>query len=302
MEKREQFITKLNNIFGETSKQVIEKISKPKEYFSFRINTLVSKVAPQIDASKGPFKDSYYLKNEDRNLISNDAGEFYIQSFSSMLAVQNLDIKSGDVLLDMCAAPGGKSAYAAALANNEINIVALDNNIARVHSMKDNFSTLGVKNFEIKKMDAARAQSDPSMVSRFDKIICDVPCSNEGLIRLTDNAFEYWNPKHSKHLPMLQKRILASAINCLKPNGVLVYSTCTFSPEENEEVIDWALEKFPEMTLARVESFSIPTIDGFTQWKKGKHTKNYNLALNLTKRVLPDDKFDGFYIAKLIRR
>ena len=117
------------------------------------------------------------------------------------------------------------------------------------------------------------------------------------MIRFTDSAFDYWNPKHSKHLPMLQKRIIASAINCLKPGGTIVYSTCTYSPEENEGVIDWALEKFSDVKLVAVETNKVPSINGFTTSLK----KTYNPKLSLTKRILPDEKYDGFFIAKLFR-
>jgi 16S rRNA C967 or C1407 C5-methylase (RsmB/RsmF family) len=298
MEKQDQFISKLHSIFGDNSADVVSRVSQPKKYFSFRTIKHGIQKTLGIEIFDGPFEDSFYANIADKNVVSALDRGIYIQSFSSMLAVKNLDIKSGDGLLDMCAAPGGKSAYAATLGNNEITIFALDNNIARLNAMKDNFNNLGVKNFEVRKMDASRAQSDLTMISRFNKIICDVPCSNEGLIRLGDSAFDFWNPKHSKHLPMLQKRILASAINCLKPGGTLVYSTCTFSPEENEEVVDWALQKFDDISLVEAVTENVPTIDGFTSWKK----KTYSPTLSKAKRVLPDEKFDGFFIAKLLRR
>lgn len=307
MDKKQQFTQKLNSIFGEKYMNILEQISQPKKYFSFRtIKPNVQKTFG-IKVFDGPFENTFYCGVEDKKVARLHDGEIYIQSFSSMLAVRSLAIKPKDNLLDVCAAPGGKSAYASNLANNEIAITALDNNAARINAMKENFNTLGVKDFEIKKMDASRAQSDPTMISRFDKVIVDVPCSNEGLIRFSnspssyvasESAFDFWNPKLSKHLPMLQKRILASAINCLKPGGTLVYSTCTYSPEENEEVVDWVLQKFPEVALQQIKTEGVLTVDGFTQWKK----KTYNEKLSLTKRILPDEKYDGFYIAKLLRR
>lgn len=319
MDKLNQFKAKLKEIYPEIFSEVFDTISDEKRFFSFRVNSLkatTEEVLNFLDIAKlvyytGPLANSFYSDVANKTFLSHSdlfiEGKIYIQSFSSMLAVWNLleDAKAPLLnalsarLLDVCAAPGGKSAYAAALSSNQIAVLALDNNFVRVNAMRENFNVLGVENAEIQKMDAGLAQKDPTLTNEFDFVIADVPCSNEGLLRnLNEQSLSKWNSKVSKHLPLLQKKILASAINCLKPGGTLVYSTCTYSPLENESVVDWALKKFTGIDLLPINTFDAKVLPGFSCWKN----KTYDARISMARRILPSDIYDGFFIAKLTRR
>ena len=132
---------------------------------------------------------------------------------------------------------------------------------------------------------------------QFDKILLDAPCSCEGLFYVNNpRSFSYWKERKVKEMKHKQKKLLAAAIYALKEGGELIYSTCTFSPEENEEVIDWALGKFKQHL--KVIPISIPLkncLCGLTQWQD----KHFSLALKGTLRIIPNDYMEGFFIAKL---
>jgi 16S rRNA (cytosine1407-C5)-methyltransferase len=303
--KKEHFINKISDI----SNQILEGI-KQERNVTFRKNFLRLYKEPQPKSqlllpfcSVTGYFDTYYLKSStDKEMLTKNvlytSGQIYIQGLSSMLTVYELDPKPNENVIDLCAAPGSKTSLIADLAQNKAKITAIENNSARLHAMKANMATLNVQDVTFIRTNAALLGRNPLFIHKFDKVLADVPCSNEGLIRDIDNYdFSKWNPKLSQHLPKLQKRILASGLTVLKPGGTLVYSTCTYSPEENELVVNWALKKFSDVYLADLSIKLENSTPGFTCWKK----KNMHPSLSKTIRILPNDLFDGFYIAKFVK-
>jgi NOL1/NOP2/sun family putative RNA methylase len=227
--------------------------------------------------NRAPIENSYTMIISPKRLsetIAFNNGLIYIQNLSSMLPVIELEPKKGEVILDLCAAPGSKTSQIAELTGNEAKITAVENNRNRFFALKSNLENLGVKNVNL-LLENSRFldKNHPEFIEQFNKILVDVPCSNEGLVFLSvPKSFDKWNPKLPKHLSKLQKALIATGIKLLKKGGTMVYSTCTFSKEENEEVIEWALKKFPEMKLEKI------------------------------KRIIPDEFFTGFFLAKLSKR
>ena len=182
-----------------------------------------------------------------RRLTETDAwreGRVVLQSLSSMLAVIALDPKPGERILDLCAAPGGKSALIAALADGRLDLLANDRSRRRCLRMRALLDTLGVR---------ARIRTGPGErlpareLGTFDRVLVDAPCSGEGRFRVDDpQSHATWSRKAVRGLASLQKSLLHGAIAAVRPGGVIVYSTCTLGREENEAVIARALQRFGE--------------------------------------------------------
>jgi 16S rRNA C967 or C1407 C5-methylase (RsmB/RsmF family) len=297
----ELFLNKLKDIYPDTYLDILESISKPR-CKTFRLVTLKSNEHPLSPETyfPGPFENSFYVHAE-MDLTSIEAfvnSEIYIQSFSSMIPAIILGAKPGEKVLDLCAAPGSKSSQISNLTLDTVNITCIDNNSARLFALKSNLNAQNIHNFSVIKANAADIQYDPSFSNQYDKVIADVPCSNEGNIRLYDEKLlNTWNPKLSKKISKLQKRIIASAIKSLKSGGRLIYSTCTYSIEENEEVIDWALSHFKDVTLEEINLPIKNTVSGILL--KGK--KSFDPRISRCIRVLPNDLFDGFFVASLLK-
>ena len=303
--KHSLFISNLKSIYQNKASEILLSISKPR-YITFRINKL-SESHLRADAfSDLPVKqglfESFSIPYEHKSMLTEigteHEGSIYIQSLSSMVPVYELDPKPGEDILDLCAAPGSKTSLIADLTQDMARITAVENNGARLHAMRANMALLNVRNVEYVRRNASLIGKDPTFISKFDKVLADVPCSNEGLIRDVEHYdFSKWNPKLSHHLPKLQKKILASGLSALKPGGTLVYSTCTYSLEENELVVNWALKKFPDVYLADLSTKLENSTPGFTVWKK----KVLDASLSKSMRILPNDLFDGFYVAKFVK-
>jgi 16S rRNA (cytosine967-C5)-methyltransferase len=191
-------------------------------------------------------------------------GDCYIQDPSTVIACHVLDPKPGEKILDACAAPGGKTGYIAQLMENLGMIVACDRDPERLETLKDNMTRLGVGIVHILRHDWTRGQVPPEIasVAPFDRILVDVPCSNTGVMRRRPDLRWRLRRTDFNRMQRLQIEIVRALIPFLKPNGVLVYSTCSLEPEENEEVVRRGLA---EMLILRLEAerSSLPFRDGF---------------------------------------
>ena len=188
---------------------------------------------------------AFIIRSDKRMLLDLDAyknGAFYIQSLSSMLPVIALDPKPNEKILDIAAAPGSKTTQMAALMNNTGQIVANDNSRIRGYKLQANLKTQGVTNASVViSPGQALWQQYPEY---FDRALVDAPCSMEGTFTTTNpKTYEHWSVKAIKELVQRQKWLLRSAVSSTKPGGIIVYSTCTLEPEENEKIIEWILKK-----------------------------------------------------------
>jgi len=216
-------------------------------------------------------------------------GYYYLQEAASQLPAEVLDPRPGELVLDMCAAPGSKTTHLAMLMNNKGKIIALDANNPRLPSLQNNLERCGVANTIVYKKDARYADDFKMM---FDKILLDAPCS--GNFAIDNNWLEERKVEDLKQASKIQKQLLETAINVLKPNGTLVYSTCSLEPEEDELVINWMLEKNDNIELEKIDKDIGDT--GLTN----VFGEKLRPALALCKRLWPHKTgTQGFFLAKV---
>ena len=177
-----------------------------------------------------------------------DAGVYYIQEPSAMIAASLLNPQPGEMILDLCAAPGGKSTQAAARLGGEGLLVSNEIHPARAKILSQNIERMGIRNAVVTNEDSGRLTK--YFPAFFDGIIVDAPCSGEGMFRKDETAVTEWSPENVRRCAGRQQEILENAAMMLKPGGRLVYSTCTFAPEEDEQAIgqlDWKLRNDPRV-------------------------------------------------------
>ncbi len=235
------------------------------------------------------------LPGELGNSIEHILGYYYIQELSSMLPAIALAPSPGDLVLDLCASPGSKTTQIASYMQAQGTLIANDLKLDRIKILSANLERCGVTNIIVSRNDAVSICSRLSKSGfLFDKILLDVPCSGEGTLRSNSKTFLMWNEKVIKKLSRQQKKFIAFALKCLKPQGTLVYSTCTHAPEENEEVVNFALKNFP----VKIESINLPIKcrQGVTSWKEDEFSQELKHAC----RIYPQDNdTEGFFLAKL---
>lgn len=216
-------------------------------------------------------------------------GYYYLQEAASQIPPIVLEPKAGDIVLDMCAAPGSKTTQLAAKMKNKGAIIALDYNALRLNSLRNNVERLGIKNVMIYKKDA-RFVSDFKL--EFDKILLDAPCS--GNFANEEKWFEMKNIEGIKERARLQKELLKAAVKVLKKGGTLVYSTCTLEPEENEKNIHWLLNKYDNLELEEIK------LDIGDQGLTNVFGEELNPELNKCRRLWPHKTgTQGFFVAKI---
>ena len=189
-----------------------------------------------------------------------EMGLYYIQEPSAMSAAALLAPKPGMRVLDLCAAPGGKSTQLATYLGDSGLLVSNEINTQRSRILSQNIERMGIKNAIVTNEDSfVLASHFPGF---FNAIQVDAPCSGEGMFRKLPEAIEQWSIENVAICAARQKEILDNAAVMLKPGGVIVYSTCTFSKEENEDVIEYFLERHPDFTLEEMEHFWPHKVDG----------------------------------------
>jgi len=183
--------------------------------------------------------------------IAHFAGAYYMQDPSAMSAVAVLDPQPGECILDLCAAPGGKSGQIAAGVGMQGVLVSNEVESSRARMLVGNLERLGIANAAVvSAMPDVLAEKWPET---FDAVLCDAPCSGEGMFRRDSGAREEWNERSPEGCAARQRPILEAAVAMLRPGGRLVYSTCTFNVHENEENVAWLLETYPELRPAEFE-------------------------------------------------
>lgn len=192
------------------------------------------------NCTKHPIVPHAYLYNKDEyelgKSIYYDLGCFYIQEPSAMLVSCYLNPVPGDIVLDMCAAPGGKSMQAAMLLKDKGVIISNDLSSSRIGAVRENAERMGLGNLLIVNSDFSKIYKN--YLNYFDKIILDAPCSGSGMFRKDDDVKEDWTYEKVLKFQGIQKELIDIAYQMLKPGGTMIYSTCSFSKEEDEDVIE----------------------------------------------------------------
>lgn len=296
----EEFKKKMKDLLEDEATAFFNTYNEPRTA-GFRLNTL--KIGKANWEKLNPFQTEeipfvpngyYYDVNIDEpgKHPYHAAGVYYIQEPSAMYVAQLLDAKPGERVLDLCAAPGGKSTQIAVSMENEGILISNELYPKRAKALAENIERFGLKNTIVTNESPDRLSKHFSYY--FDKILVDAPCSGEGMFRKDPEAIEHWNEEHVLECRYMQLDILENAYEMLKEDGILVYSTCTFSPEENEQVIESFLERHPDMELVPIEkSFGIE--NGNPDW-----TKTNMLDIEKAARLWPHKlKGEGHFAAKL---
>ena len=223
---------------------------------------IMDKLGIPMDKKVTWANDAYYYDEKKRpgKHPYHEMGLYYIQEPSAMSAAALLAPKPGMRVLDLCAAPGGKSTQLATYLGDSGLLVSNEINTQRSRILSQNIERMGIKNAVVTNEDSfALAAHFPNF---FHAIQVDAPCSGEGMFRKLPEAVNEWSPQNVEICAARQKEILDNAAVMLKPGGVIVYSTCTFSREENEDVIECFLERHPAFTLEEMERFWPHKVDG----------------------------------------
>lgn len=310
--KREALVQRTTLALNVSEDSATELLSIPRGQ-SLRINTLkisVDEALASLDEAgvrystipwtpEGVFIDSNLNTVRDSTEVAE--GALYIQNAASWLPVLALNPQKGEKVLDMCAAPGGKTSHIAQAAHNEALITANDNSRPRLHKLQNNLARMGVEHVDYLLHDATRLAQKLGE-AQFDKILLDAPCSGEGMMTLDNKKdFESWSVAHIKRLQQLQKKLVAQAWQLLKPGGTLVYSTCTMAPEENEAVLDYLLRHNDDIDIDSLEPFrsQLPnSVAPVLQW----NGKSYDPRLAHSLRLAPSPHVEAFFVAKLTKR
>jgi tRNA (cytosine49-C5)-methyltransferase len=311
-EPKPLFLERMKKLLGKDFDSYME-ILNTQPVKSFRCNTL--KISPE-DLKKRlegkgwkikiPFEkfpeimivESELQPGELGRAIEHLLGYYYIQEIASMLPVLILNPKPNERVLDLCASPGSKTTQIAARMENTGLLIANEVKFGRVKILAANTERCGVMNMIMTRKDGialCKRFKDENIL--FDKILLDAPCSGEGTIRSTPKTLEMWNINTIKLLSNLQKSLISSAIEILKPRGEIVYSTCTHAPEEDEEIVDFALKNFD----VEVEEIELPlkTVPGITKWEE----KEYLEDVKYSCRVYPQNAdTEGFFLVKLRKK
>lgn len=254
----DDFIEQMQQILHDEFPAFLKTYHQPSTR-SLRVNT--QKIPTKKFRKQAPFtlqsipwcKEGYYFNYpQDRpgKHVYYAAGLYYIQDASAMAPVEALEPQPGETILDLCAAPGGKTTQIAAKMQGEGMLIANEIDSKRCRVLIENLERLGVKNALILNETPERlAQRFPQF---FDRILVDAPCSGEGMFRKDPDTKNRWSARLIKKCAQLQERILSLAATMLRPNGRLVYSTCTFNIIENEAVVEAFLKKHPDFELIPV--------------------------------------------------
>ena len=221
-------------------------------------------------------------------------GYIYEQDAASMVPPLVLDPQPEEVVLDMCAAPGSKATQIAELMQNQGLLLTNDPVTSRLPALRHNLQRCGVRNAIVTQMDGRRFARIPDT---FDRVLVDVPCSGTGKVSTEPGILCNWRLGLTRHLARLQRQLLRAACITCKPGGVVVYSTCTLEPEENELVVDYVINRL-HMRVEPVEIPGLRTRPGITEWQN----RYLHPDLRDTLRIYPhENRSEGFYIAKLVK-
>lgn len=244
-------------------------------------------------------EDAFFLHEGKGAVVGSTlfrTGDVYLQNASSLAPVLALDPQPGEDILDLCASPGGKASHIAALTANRAHLWLNDGLPARIGKLREVTALMRVAYRQLTCIPAQYA--DRSIDQRFDKILLDAQCTGEGRIDLRKpNALRFWSLERVQEYGYLQQRMLAAAFRLLKPGGILVYTTCTISPEENERPIDVLLNRFEDCRVLPIgldmgKGINMP---GLGAWNGQRFHPDIQQAL----RIRPHPFFEPFFVCKL---
>ncbi len=302
IEWKEKFIKRYGAL---TNWETFKKYSLSFLRKSIRINTLkanVPDIKKRLEANwkleQIPWcKEGYWIEHKQGrldvgNTIEHTLGYYYVQEAASMVPPLVLQPQPGDRVLDMAAAPGSKTSQMAQMMQNKGIIVANDISGMRIAALGINLQRCGASNFLINQGKGERIKGE------FDKVLLDAPCSGTGTIRKSLKTIRMWNPNTVKSIVGQQKKLIQTAFELTAPGGVLVYSTCSLEPEENEGVVDWLLQKNENASVERIQ-LNIKSSPPVLTFEKKEYDKSISKCLRLWPQ---DNDTEGFFVAKITKK
>ena len=236
-----------------------------------------------------------HVKKERRdigNLMEHSLGYFYIQEAASMIPPIVLEPKPSEMVLDIAASPGSKTTQIAQYMENKGILIANDYTYERMKPLSINLQRCGVTNALITLMEG---QWFKKSGIEFDKILVDAPCSGTGTIRKSLKTIGIWNPDMVRRLSITQKQLIDTGFNLLKENGTLVYSTCSLEPQENEEVINFLINKYEHAKLEDIK-LNLKRSPAVLEFEDTAYSEEIKKCL----RIWPQDNdTEGFFVAKI---
>lgn len=257
MELPIQFLERMKEMLGTEYEEFLASYNKERAY-GMRINTLKmekEEVLKLLPFSLEPVlwcETGFYYKEEERpgKHPFHEAGLYYIQEPSAMITAELAEITPGEQVLDLCAAPGGKSTQLACKMQGKGVLVSNEINPQRAAILSQNIERMGIKNAIVTNESPERLSK--FLGSFFDKIVVDAPCSGEGMFKKEPLAVSEWSEENVENCSRRQREILSYASAMLKPGGRIIYSTCTFSKQENEDVIQCFVSEHPEYEVVQM--------------------------------------------------
>ena len=262
-----EFENKMKDLLGTDGYQDYLNCFDNPRHYGLRVNTAKISVEDFLKIAPWPLQpipwisNGFYYDGEHCQPAKHPyyfAGLYYLQEPSAMTPANRLPITPGDKVLDVCAAPGGKATELGAKLQGRGVLVANDLSNSRAKGLLKNIELMGTGNVLV-------LSEEPGKLIRyfpeyFDKILIDAPCSGEGMFRKDRKMIRAWEEHGPEFFSKIQRSIITQAAQMLKPGGMLLYSTCTFSPEENEQTIEYLLREYPEFELCEIAGY-----DGFSQ-------------------------------------
>lgn len=255
----QRFLEDMKELLMDEYDDFIKSYDEPKTT-GLRINTLKINKEELLNLNLYnlkpiPWADEgfYYDEEVDRPGKSplHESGAYYLQEPSAMSVVPHLDIKEGDKVLDMCAAPGGKSTYILSKLNDTGLLVSNEINPTRIRALGENLERFGDRNCIITNTDSNNLRK--IFTGYFDKVVIDAPCSGQGMFRKDEVAITDWSYAKVLECQSIQKEIIRDGYDMLENGGILVYSTCTFAKEENEDVINDFISEYKDAKLIEMQ-------------------------------------------------
>ena len=261
------FVERMKESLGEEADTFLASYDTPRAY-GLRRNPL--KMEREQFEAQMPFaletvswaEEGYYYQEAERpgRHPFHEMGLYYIQEPSAMCVVEVADPKPGEYVLDLCAAPGGKSTQIAGRMAGEGLLVCNEIVPNRAKILSQNIERMGIKNAVV--LNHSPQELETRFTSFFDRIVVDAPCSGEGMFHKEEAALTEWSPENVEMCAVRQREILACAVSMLRPGGVLVYSTCTFAPAEDEEMVGWLLTEYPDLELLPIDTEKLGISEG----------------------------------------
>ena len=288
------FEEKFKPILGEEFPKLVEYLSKgPRK--CIRVNTLKTNAKELKERlEKGGwkleevpwYKNAFFVEAEEiSKTLEYFLGYYFIQDASSLIPPLVLNPSPTDSVLDLCAAPGSKTTFMAELMQNKGLIVAIDIDTKRLKALAFNLQKIGITNTIVFRHDGRKALN-----MEFDKILVDAPCTGTGTTNLC-----FWSKKVIERLSRLQKSLLESASKMLREDGSIVYSTCSIDPEENEAVIDYAINQL-NLKVEKVHLAGLKYREGLTKYAGMSFAEEVKDCI----RIYPfDNQTEGFFVCKL---